>query len=37
MKPLDPCVKPLTESLAELHKKDAKWMFVINESVEIDY
>jgi hypothetical protein len=37
MKPLDPCVKPLTESLAELHKKDAKWMLVINEPVEIDY
>ena len=37
MKHLDPCVKPLTESLAELHKKDAKWMLVINESAEIDY
>ena len=37
MKPLDPSVKPLTESLATLHEKDAKWMLVINEPVEIDY
>lgn len=37
MKPLDPSVKPLTESLAELHEKDAKWMLVINEPVEIDF
>lgn len=37
MKPLDPSVKPLTESLAELHEKDTKWMLVINEPVEIDY
>ncbi|MES9949431.1 MAG: type IV toxin-antitoxin system AbiEi family antitoxin [Candidatus Thiodiazotropha sp.] len=37
MKPLDPSVKPLTESLAELHEKDTKWMLVINEPLEIDY
>jgi len=42
MKPLDPSVKPLTESLAQLHEtdlheKDAKWMLVINEPVEIDF
>lgn len=37
MKPLDPSVKPLTEALAELHEKDAKWMLVINEPVEIDF
>lgn len=34
--PLDPSVKPLIESLAELHEKDSKWKLVINESVEID-
>ena len=37
MKPLDPSVKPLTESLTELHEKDTKWMLVINEPVEIDF
>jgi len=37
MKPLDPSIKLLTESLAKLHEKDAKWMLVINEPVEIDY
>ncbi len=37
MRPLDPSVKPLTESLAEMHEKDAKWMLVINESVETDF
>ncbi len=37
MKPLDPSVKPLTESLAERHEKDAKWMLVINEPVEVDF
>ena len=37
MKSLDPSIKPLTESLAKLHEKDAKWMLVINEPVEIDY
>lgn len=35
--PLDPSVKPLIESLAELHEKDAKWKLVINEAVEIDF
>ena len=35
--PLDPAVKPLSESLADLHEKDAKWKLVINEPVEIDF
>jgi len=34
--PLDPSVKPLIESLADTHEKDAKWKLVINEPVEID-
>jgi predicted transcriptional regulator of viral defense system len=37
MKSLDPSIKPLTELLAKSHEKDAKWMLVINEPVEIDY
>jgi len=37
MKPLDPSGKPLTESPTELCEKDAKWMLVINEPVEIDF
>jgi hypothetical protein len=37
MKLLDPSVKPLLESLATLHEKDAKWKLVINESVETDF
>ncbi len=37
MKPLDPFVKPLTDSLVGLCEKDAKWMLVINEPVEIDF
>ena len=35
--PLDPSVKPLIESLDELHEKNAKWKLVINEPVEIDF
>jgi hypothetical protein len=35
--PLDPSVKPLIASLAELHERDAKWKLVINESVEVDF
>lgn len=35
--PLDPSVKPLIASPAELHKKDAKWKLVINEPVETDF
>ncbi len=35
--PLDPSVKPLIASLAELHDKDPKWKLVINEPVEIDF
>ena len=34
--PLDPAVKPLIESLADVHEKNAKWKLVINETVEID-
>ncbi len=34
--PLDPSAKPLIESLAGTHEKDAKWKLVINEPVEID-
>ncbi len=34
---LDPSVKPLIESLAELHEKNTKWKLVINEPVEIDF
>jgi len=37
MKPLDPSVKPLIESLADVHEKDSRWMLVINEPVEIDF
>lgn len=35
--PLDPSVKPLIASPAELHEKDAKWKLVINEPVETDF
>jgi predicted transcriptional regulator of viral defense system len=35
--PLDPSVKPLLESQAEMYESDAKWKLVINESVEIDF
>ena len=34
--PLDPSVKPLIASRAEIHERDAKWKLVINEPVEID-
>ncbi len=34
---LDPSVKPLIASLAELHERDAKWKLVINEPVELDF
>src|SRR5712692_7790901 len=37
MKPLDPSVKPLIESMADVHEKDSRWMLVINEPVEIDF
>jgi hypothetical protein len=37
MKPLDPSVKPLIESRVDQPEKDAKWMLVINEPVEIDF
>lgn len=37
MKLLDPSVKPLIASLADVHEKDAKWMLMINEPVEIDF
>lgn len=34
---LDPGVKPLFESMAELYEKDSKWKLVLNEPVEIDF
>ncbi|MBL8450680.1 MAG: hypothetical protein JNM32_12280 [Dechloromonas sp.] len=34
---LDPAVKPLFASMAELYEKDTKWKLVINEPVEIDF
>ena len=34
---LDPSVKPLIESLADLREKDARWKLLINEPVEIDF
>lgn len=37
MKPLDPSIKPLTESLTQRYEKNAKWRLVINEPVEIDF
>ncbi|MCP4766714.1 MAG: hypothetical protein GY875_10630 [Gammaproteobacteria bacterium] len=37
MKPLDPSIKPLTESLAQLHEINARWKLAINEPVEIDF
>ena len=36
MKPLDPSIKPLSESIAEDYEKNSKWKLIINESVEID-
>lgn len=36
MKPLDPAVKPLIPSLALAEEKNAKWMLLINERVEVD-
>lgn len=35
--PLDPSVKPLISSLADLSEKDSKWMLIINEPVEVDF
>ena len=34
---LDPSVKPLMESLADLREKDSRWKLLINERVEIDF
>ncbi len=36
LKPLDPAAKPLVPALALPHKKNAKWMLLINEQVELD-
>ena len=36
MKPLDPSIKPLTQALAGLQEKNARWKLVINEAVETD-
>jgi hypothetical protein len=37
MKPLDPSIKPLLETLPEPHEANAKWKLVINETVETDF
>lgn len=37
MKPLNPSVKPLIESLGDQHERNSKWMLVINEPVEVDF
>ncbi|MBC8522666.1 hypothetical protein H8D29_01940 [PVC group bacterium] len=37
IKLLNPSVKPLIKSLSMLHKKNVKWMLLVNESVEIDF
>ena len=34
--PLNPAVKPLVASLAELREKNSRWKLMINESVEVD-
>ena len=36
MKPLDPSIKPLTQALAGLQEKNARWKLVINAAVETD-
>ena len=36
MKPLDPSIKPLTQTLAGLQEKNARWKLLINEAVETD-
>lgn len=36
LKLLDPAAKPLVPELASLHKKNTKWMLLINEQVELD-
>ena len=34
--PLDPAAKPLLAALASSQKKNAKWMLLINERVEVE-
>jgi hypothetical protein len=36
MKPLDPSVRSLSESLDALHEKNSEWKLLINTPVEID-
>jgi predicted transcriptional regulator of viral defense system len=36
LKPLDPATKPLVAALARTEERDAKWMLLINERVEVD-
>ncbi len=36
LKPLDPATKPLVTALASSQERDAKWMLLINERVEVD-
>ena len=37
MVPLDPTIKPLIASLAEVSEKNAKWKLIINENIEVDF
>ncbi len=37
MKPLDPSVKPLSQSLAAVSERNSKWMLSINTPLEIDF
>lgn len=34
--PLNPAVKPLVKSLADIHERNSRWKLVINEPVEVD-
>ena len=34
--PLNPAIKPLVASLAEIHDRNSRWKLVINEPVEVD-
>ena len=36
-KPLNPSIKPLSNSISELHETNTKWMLEINDCVELDY
>src|SRR5271165_3598588 len=36
LKPLDPAIKPLVDSLASSGERNPKWMLLINERVEVE-